>query len=143
MHAKVKPYGATAVKFPSSSNLTSALCSKRWHKKIREGLRRIADSTGPLETRFSLSVFQLFKFCLGAIYTSFRFRSPGSPAPAIQSSLPPIPRVAQAVIDDVENEQRIGENPLPPQFAARGAMLFVAYGQDTECSRPRLLEGRR
>jgi hypothetical protein len=46
------------------------------HKKIREGVRRIADSTGPLETRFSLSVFQLFKFWSPQrpIYTSFRFR---------------------------------------------------------------------
>jgi hypothetical protein len=59
MHAKLKTYGATAVKFPSSSKLTSALCSKRQHKKIREGVRHIADSTGPLEARFSLSVFQL------------------------------------------------------------------------------------
>jgi hypothetical protein len=51
------------------------------HKKIREGLRHIADSTGPLETRLSLSVFQLFKFCLGAIYTSFRFSFSDFPIP--------------------------------------------------------------
>jgi hypothetical protein len=96
------------------------------HKKIRVGLRRIADSTGPLETRFSLSVFQLFKFCLGAIYTSFRFRSPGSPAPAIQSALPPIPRITKTIVDDVEKEQRVGEESLEPHLAADATMLLVA-----------------
>jgi len=49
------------------------------------GLRRTADSTGPLKPSFSLSVFQLFKFWSPRrpIYTSFRFRSPGSLLPQL------------------------------------------------------------
>jgi hypothetical protein len=66
MHAKVTTYGATAVKLPSSSKLTSALCSKRWHKKIREGLRRIADSTRPPETRFQLVSVSAFQILVAA-----------------------------------------------------------------------------
>jgi hypothetical protein len=53
MHAYYLAYGATAVKFPSSSKPPPAL--NRW-KKIREGLRRIADFLGLLEVRFSFQI---------------------------------------------------------------------------------------
>ena len=45
-------YGTITVKSPSSSNPPHPL--NNW-QKIREGLRHIADSTGPLESRFSFA----------------------------------------------------------------------------------------